>query len=135
MKRLLLCGTALAMTLAGAFPLWAGEREEAWGALLRRCDGRMSRVEERQVDRALRAMSPREKAAIRARLKRIEALTQAWVRAERQARCAAMAKAMLGVVAPTCGVQVDLEPAFRFIMELNGLGGKPAPAKKRQKML
>ena len=79
MKRLFLAGTALAMTLAGAFPLYAGDRGEAWGNLLRRCDGRMSRANEQKLGRAIESLNDRDKARLRARLKRIELLTRAWV--------------------------------------------------------
>ena len=107
--------------------MYGGEREEAWGALLRRCDGRMTRGEEKKLDRALKSMSAHERAALRARLKRIDLLTKAWVHAERQARCAMAARALLGVMVPSAGAPVNLAPTFQFIMELNGLGTKKVP--------
>ena len=138
MKRLIAMTAALAMSLAGAFPLYAGDRAEAWGNLLRRCDGRMSRAEEKKLGRAIESLSDREKSHLRARLKRIELLTRAWVRAERQAKAAAAARIVLGLFAPAAGVQVDLRPTLDFIMELNGFGTKKEPGvlgKRGKKMV
>jgi hypothetical protein len=138
MKRLIAVTAALAMSLAGAFPLYAGDRGEAWGNLLRRCDGRLSRVEEEKLGKAIDGMNSREKAKLRARLKRIELLTRAWVRAERQAKAAAAARVMLGLFSPAAGVRMDLRPTLDFIMELNGFGTKKEPGvlgKRGKKMV
>lgn len=127
MKRLVTIGAALAMTLAGAFPLHAGDRGEDWGALLKRCDSRMRQGPEKKgLGGALDRMSERDRARLRARLKRIELLTRAWVRAERQARTASAARAILAVFG-TAPAPVDLRPTLDFIMELNGLGTKRVP--------
>jgi hypothetical protein len=126
-SRLAAFGAALAITLAGASHLWAGERDEAWGALLHRCDTRMSRADEKKLGEALGRLTEREKARLSARLKRIELLTKAWVRAEQQARCAATARAVLGVFGPASGVPVDLRATMDFILELNGLGTRHEP--------
>lgn len=127
MKRLFLAGTALAMTLAGAFPLYAGDRGEAWGSLLRRCDSRMSRADEQKLGKAIEGLPDRDKARLRARLKRIELLTRAWVRAERQAKAAAAARAVLGLFGAAPGVPMNLRPTLDFIMELNGFGTRKEP--------
>lgn len=137
MKTLILAGAALAMTLAGVSPLYAGDRSEQWGALLKRCDGRMSRVDERKLGRALDSMTERERARIRARLKRIELMTKAWVRAEQQARSAAAARAVLSVFGQM-PVSLDLRPTLDVILELNGLGTKKTPGvlgKRGKKMV
>ncbi|KAF0244672.1 MAG: hypothetical protein FD180_2339 [Planctomycetota bacterium] len=138
MKRLIAITAALAITLAGAFPLYAGDRGEAWGNLLRRCDGRMSRAEEQKLGKAIESLNDREKSRLRARLKRIELLTRAWVRAERQAKAAAAARAVLGLFGPAPGVSMNIRPALDFIMELNGFGTKKEPGvlgKRGKKMI
>ncbi|MCE9582073.1 MAG: hypothetical protein K8T20_06100 [Planctomycetes bacterium] len=120
-------GAALAMTLAGASHLWAGDRDESWGALLHRCDQRMSRTDEARLSDALDRLTERQRARLSARLKRIDLLTKAWVRAERQARCAAAARAVMNVFGAGSGVPVDLRPTLDMILQLNGLGTKKEP--------
>jgi hypothetical protein len=111
---------ALAILVAGASSLWAGDvgpREEGWKAFLERCD---RKADERRLERTVKRLSERERLELRERLKRIRLMTEAWVRAERQARCARAAKAVGAVFVPAMRQPMDWRPAMEFIMQMNG---------------
>ena len=130
-------GIALAMIVAGASSLSAEERhrprDDAWRSFLERCDRQdgprrvVKKKHESRLGRALSRLSEAERDRLRERLRRIELMTQAWIRSQQQARAMVLGRHLMAGLVPALRVPVDLRPAMQFIMQLNGFGTKRHP--------